>query len=193
MFYNWSYTNRLAGRPTERVSGIYSRLEKEGCFHLFRNGWEVLLFFENFSDFHLKGFTVRGKDAEKFLDYILTNKSPPPGGVSSALMLTRKGNIFSPVELFHHDQFRSEYLLISDPERESRDINWMKRAASELQANVEISGVSEYLASLAIVGPKSRAVLEELTKSDLGFDQSAAKLMRLDAVPVLAVRTTSST
>ncbi|VDN41658.1 unnamed protein product, partial [Gongylonema pulchrum] len=169
MFYNWSYTNRLAGRPTERVSGIYSRLEKEGCFHLFRNGWEV-----------------RGKDAEKFLDYILTNKSPPPGGVSSALMLTRKGNIFSPVELFHHDQFRSEYLLISDPERESRDINWMKRAASELQANVEISGVSEYLASLAIVGPKSRAVLEELTKSDLGFDQSAAKLMRLDAVPVLA-------
>lgn len=41
MFYNWSYTNRLAGRPTQRVSGIYARLLKQGCFYLFRNGWEV--------------------------------------------------------------------------------------------------------------------------------------------------------
>lgn len=41
MFFNWSYTNRPAGRPTERVSGIYARLLKKECFYLFRNGWEV--------------------------------------------------------------------------------------------------------------------------------------------------------
>lgn len=41
MFYNWSYTNRPGGRPTERVSGVYARLVKEGGVFSFRNGWEV--------------------------------------------------------------------------------------------------------------------------------------------------------
>lgn len=53
---------------------------------------------------------------------------------------------------------RSEFILLTDPERESRELNWLKRAAIEIEASVEISGVSEYLASLAIVGPKSREV-----------------------------------
>ncbi|KAK6026054.1 FAD dependent oxidoreductase [Ostertagia ostertagi] len=41
MFYNWSYTNRLGGRPTDRVSGVYGRLKRDKGHFLFRNGWEV--------------------------------------------------------------------------------------------------------------------------------------------------------
>ncbi|VIO97081.1 dimethylglycine dehydrogenase, mitochondrial precursor, putative [Brugia malayi] len=215
MFYNWSYKNRLAGRPTERISGIYGRLQKEGCFYLFRNGWEVA---ESFAaeykdklpnmireyelvsnkcgviDLSWRGkIEVRGKDSEKLLSYVLANEPPQLGEVSSGLMLTKKGNIFGSLDLFHHDQYRSEFILLTDPERESRELNWLKRAAIEMEANVEISGVSEYLASLAIVGPKSREVLEELTKSDLGFKQNAARLMRLGSAPVIAVRTTDAT
>ncbi|VDK64984.1 unnamed protein product [Onchocerca ochengi] len=215
MFYNWSYKNRLVGRPTERVSGIYGRLQKEGCFYLFRNGWEVS---ESFAaeykdklpnmireyelvsnkcgviDLSWRGkIEVRGKDSEKFLSYVLTNEPPQLGEVSSGLMLTKKGNIFGSLDLFHHDQYRSEFILLTDPERESRELNWLKRIAIELEANVEISGVSEYLASLAVVGPKSREVLEELTRSDLGFKQSSAQLMRLGSAPVIAVRTTAAT
>ncbi|VDO29530.1 unnamed protein product, partial [Onchocerca flexuosa] len=215
MFYNWSYKNRLVGRPTERVSGIYGRLQKQGCFYLFRNGWEVS---ESFAaeykdklpnmireyelvsnkcgviDLSWRGkIEVRGKDSEKFLSYVLTNEPPQLGEVSSGLMLTKKGNIFGSLDLFHHDQYRSEYILLTDPERESRELNWLKRIAIELEADVEISGVSEYLASLAVVGPKSREVLEELTKSDLGFKQSSAQLMRLGSAPVIAVRTTAAT
>lgn len=63
-----------------------------------------------------------------------------------------------PVSFEKLKYYRSEFILITDPERESRELNWLKRAAIEIDANVEISGVSEYLASLAIVGPKSREV-----------------------------------
>ncbi|KAJ1370391.1 hypothetical protein KIN20_032105 [Parelaphostrongylus tenuis] len=41
MFYNWSYTNRLGGRPTDRVSGVYGRLKRDKGHFMFRNGWEV--------------------------------------------------------------------------------------------------------------------------------------------------------
>ncbi|KAL3998911.1 FAD dependent oxidoreductase family protein [Acanthocheilonema viteae] len=215
MFYNWSYKNRLVGRPTGRISGIYGRLQKQGCFYLFRNGWEVA---ESFAaeykdklpnmireyelvsnkcgviDLSWRGkIEVRGRDSEKLLSYVLASEPPQLGEVSSGLMLTKKGNIFGSLDLFHHDQYRLEFILLTDPERESRELNWLKRAAIEMDANVEISGVSEYLASLAVVGPKSREVLEELTKSDLDFKQNAARLMRLGSEPVIAVRTTAAT
>lgn len=41
MYYNWSYTDRLGARPTDRVSGIYGRLRHKNAQFSFRNGWEV--------------------------------------------------------------------------------------------------------------------------------------------------------
>ncbi len=38
MFYNWSYVNRPAGRPTKRVSGIYGALMHDGAQMILRNG-----------------------------------------------------------------------------------------------------------------------------------------------------------
>ena len=56
MYYNWSYLNRLAGRPTDRISGIYGKLKKEKARFSFRNGWEVPLAFEvgSFEEFRWK-------------------------------------------------------------------------------------------------------------------------------------------
>uniref|UniRef100_A0A158PNQ2 Dimethylglycine dehydrogenase, mitochondrial (inferred by orthology to a human protein) n=1 Tax=Anisakis simplex TaxID=6269 RepID=A0A158PNQ2_ANISI len=218
MFYNWSYTNRSGGRPTERLSGVYARLAKEGGIFSFRNGWEVA---ETFSvenepqlpamireyemvtnkcgiiDLSWKGkIEVRGPDAEVFLDRILTNAVPPLGAITSGLMLTRRGNILAPLKVFHHDQFRTNFILLTDPERESRDLYWIQRAADEMKMKVEISAVGEYLASLALVGPYSRHVLQELTKSDVsdaGFPQRTTKLLRLNNVPAIAARTSTST
>uniref|UniRef100_F1KU54 Dimethylglycine dehydrogenase n=1 Tax=Ascaris suum TaxID=6253 RepID=F1KU54_ASCSU len=218
MFYNWSYTNRPGGRPTERVSGVYARLVKEGGVFSFRNGWEVAQAFAvedeaqlpsmireyemvtnkcGIIDLSWKGkIEVRGPDAEVFLDRILTNAVPPLAAITSGLMLTRRGNILAPLKVFHHDQYRTNFILLTDPERESRDLYWIQRAADEMKMNVEISAVSEYLASLALVGPHSREVLQELTKSDVsdeGFPQRTTKLLRLSNVPAIAARTSTST
>ncbi|MFH4978193.1 hypothetical protein AB6A40_004902 [Gnathostoma spinigerum] len=141
-------------------------------------------------------FEVRGPDASAFLNYVLSNVAPPLGCMKSSLMLTRKGNILGSFKVFHHDQHRSEFILLTYPEREDRDLCWLDRAAAELKMKVEIALVSVYLASLALVGPNSRDVLQELTVSDVsdkGFPQRTTRLMRIETVPVIAARTSTST
>lgn len=54
--------------------------------------------------------------------------------------------------------FRTNFILLTDPERESRDLYWLQKEAAERKLNVQITIVSEYLASLAVVGPSSRDV-----------------------------------
>ncbi|KAJ1370390.1 hypothetical protein KIN20_032104 [Parelaphostrongylus tenuis] len=86
--------------------------------------------------------------------------------------------------------------MLTEPERESRDIYWLRRAAAEKKFNVQVNCISEYLASLALVGPNSRQVLSELTKSDVseeGFPQRSTRLMRLGAVSVVCARSSTST
>lgn len=61
---------------------------------------------------------------------------------------------------------------------------------------MQLNCVSEYLASLALVGPNSRQLLSELTKSDVsneGFPQRSTRLMRLGAVATVCARSSTST
>ncbi|VDK42197.1 unnamed protein product [Anisakis simplex] len=218
MYYNWSNTNRPAGRPTERVSGIYARLVKEGASFFFRNGWEVAQWFAlpnettlqtmireyqtattkcTIVDVTWRGkIEVRGPDSIAFLDQIMTNAVPELGSITSSLMLTRKGHILAPFTIFHHDQYKTNFILLTDPERESRDLYWLKKAAADLKMNVQITAVGEYLASLALVGPESRNLLQGLTKSDIsskGFAHRSTRLLRLDNVPAIVARTSTLT
>ncbi|EYB90726.1 hypothetical protein Y032_0215g2364 [Ancylostoma ceylanicum] len=218
MYYNWSYTNRLAGRPTDRVSGVYGRLKRDKGHFSFRNGWEVPQVFDideegmlstltreyqmvtnkcGVIDMSWKGkIEVKGEDAEALLNYAICTEIPPLGKIGSGLMLTRQGRMFAPLKIFHHDNTRSAFIMLTEPERESRDIYWLRRAASEKKLNVQVNCVSEYLASLALVGPKSRELLSELTKSDVsesGFPQRSTRLMRLGPVAVVCARSSTST
>ncbi|VDO19271.1 unnamed protein product [Heligmosomoides polygyrus] len=218
MFYNWSYTNRLGGRPTDRVSGVYGRLKRDKGHFLFRNGWEVPQIFDideegmlstlsreyqmvtnkcGVIDMSWKGkIEVKGEDADALMNYAICTQIPPLGKIGSGLMLTRQGRLFAPLKIFHHDNTRSAFIMLTEPERESRDIYWLRRAAAEKKFNVQVNCVSEYLASLALVGPNSRQVLQELTKSDVseeGFPQRSTRLMRLGLVAVVCARSSTST
>ncbi|VDN25693.1 unnamed protein product, partial [Cylicostephanus goldi] len=218
MYYNWSYTNRHAGRPTDRVSGLYGRFKRDKAHFSFRNGWEVAQAFDieeegmlstlsreyqmvtnkcGVIDMSWKGkIEVKGPDAEALLNYAICSPIPSLAKIGSGLMLTRQGRIFSPMKIFHHDNTRSAFILLTEPERESRDIYWLRRAASEKNFKVQVFCVSEYLASLALVGPNSRQLLSELTKSDVseeGFPQRSTRLMRLGPVAVVCARSSTST
>uniref|UniRef100_A0A914VTZ0 Dimethylglycine dehydrogenase n=1 Tax=Plectus sambesii TaxID=2011161 RepID=A0A914VTZ0_9BILA len=217
MFYNWAYEDRPAGRPTGRVSGVYGSLVRDGAHMAFRTGWEVPASFSlgdegymralmreyqmvtnkcGIVDLSWKGkIEVRGPEASALLSYVFSNEPPPIRHINTALMLTRSGRILAPLKVLHHDQNRSEFILLSDPEREIRDYGWIKSAAKEMNFKVEISPVSEYLASLALIGPNSRSVLAELTKTDVsdkGFPRGSTKLMRLANVPVIAAQSSAT-
>ncbi|KHJ87421.1 glycine cleavage T-protein [Oesophagostomum dentatum] len=104
-------------------------------------------------------------------------------------MLTKQGRILGPLKIFHHDNTRSAFLMLTEPERESRDIYWLRRSAAEKKFDVEVNCVSEYLASLALL-------LSQLTKSDVseeGFPQRSTGHMRLGTISVVCVRSSTST
>ncbi|PAV88322.1 hypothetical protein WR25_07568 [Diploscapter pachys] len=218
MYYNWSYTDRLGGRPTNRVSGIWGRLKKEGAQFSFRNGWEVAQYFSiddegmistlqreyetvtnkcGVIDLSWKGkLEIKGPDAEALMDYAFASSIPPLGQIGSGVMLTREGRLFAPMKIFHHDKGRSAFICVTEPERESRELYWLRRAAVERGFKVQVNCVSEYLASLALVGPKSREVLSHLTKADVsdsGFPMRSTRLIRLGLVAVVCARSSTST
>ncbi|KAF8366343.1 hypothetical protein PRIPAC_84172, partial [Pristionchus pacificus] len=122
---------------------------------------------------------VKGPDAQELLEYAVCGEVPALGKIGSGLMLTRAGRVLAPLKIFHHDSVRSQFILLTEPERESRDLYWLKRAAAEKQFKVQVHSVSEYLASLALVGPKSR--------------ERSTKLMRLGAAAVVCARSSTST
>ncbi|KHJ76521.1 hypothetical protein OESDEN_23859 [Oesophagostomum dentatum] len=96
MFCNWSDSDRLAGRPTDRISGIYGRLKRDKGHFSFRNGWEVPQVFDveeegmlstlsreyqmvtnkcGVIDMSWEGkIEVKGKDAEALLNYACCSK-----------------------------------------------------------------------------------------------------------------------
>ncbi|VDN30230.1 unnamed protein product [Cylicostephanus goldi] len=111
-------------------------------------------------------------------------------------MLTREGRILGPLHVFHHDNTRSNFLVLTEPERENRDIYWLRRAAAEKKLDVQVNCVSEYLASIALVGPNSRQILSELTKSDVseeGFPQHSVGHIRIGTISIVCVRSSTST
>ncbi len=57
-----------------------------------------------------------------------------------------------------HNSIDTHYFQLTDPEREARDRMWIERAAVENNFDVEIVAVSDYLASIALIGPNSRQV-----------------------------------
>uniref|UniRef100_A0A1I7WRY2 DAO domain-containing protein n=1 Tax=Heterorhabditis bacteriophora TaxID=37862 RepID=A0A1I7WRY2_HETBA len=162
MYYNWSYTDRLGARPTDRVSGVYGRLRRDKAHFSFRNGWEIYCC--NWSNIHFflkvaqvfdideegllstltreyemvtnkcgvidmswKGkIEVKGPDADAFMNYAIASQVPPLGKIGSGLMLTRQGRVFAPLKIFHHDDARSAFIVLTEPERESRDLYWLE-------------------------------------------------------------------
>lgn len=67
---------------------------------------------------------MKGKDADALMDYVVAGEVPALGKIGSGVMLTRSGRLFAPLKIFHHDNARSAYLLLTEPERESRDLYW---------------------------------------------------------------------
>jgi aminomethyltransferase len=108
---------------------------------------------------HMGEITVRGKDAAKFIQNLVTNNigaavdgqivySPmcyPDGGVVDDLLVYRIG--------------AEDYLLIVNAANTDKDFDWM---LDNMSGDVLLRNVSDEYAQLAVQGPKAEAVLQKL-------------------------------
>ena len=136
-------------------------------------------------------FTLKGRDAERALSWIAANDvAKPVGSLVYTQMLNRKGGIEADVTAVRVAE--NEYYIVTGTGFATHDVDWISRNIPEgLQA--ELVDVTSASSVLSLMGPKSRAILESVTSSDVSnaaFPFGTARVIGIAGCPVRALRVT---
>lgn len=140
-------------------------------------------------------FVFEGRDAEKALSWIAAgNMSRPPGQITYTQLLNAKGGIEADVTVARLAAGR--YSIVTGTGQRTRDFHWLARNIPA-GLEVQLTDVTEEIAVLALMGPKSRAILAAVNHIDMGADMSNAAFpfmtwreLSLAGVKVRALRVT---
>ena len=136
-------------------------------------------------------FRVEGLDAEKALSWLCANDiSKPAGSITYTQMLNDKGGIECDLTVAQHTEH--EYYLVTGTGFRTHDLSWIKNnIPADLDVNV--TDITEDWATLAIMGPDARRVLEQITENDVShtvFPFSTVKKIKVAGKDLLALRVT---
>ena len=113
-------------------------------------------------------FLVQGRDAETVLQRICANDvAVAPGRIVYTPWLNERGGIEADLTVTR--LAADAYLVVTSAASQNRDLYWLKRHIPE-EAHAFVTDVTSGYAVLALMGPDSRAVLGELTSTDLAND-----------------------
>ncbi|MBM3733092.1 MAG: FAD-dependent oxidoreductase [Acidimicrobiia bacterium] len=129
-------------------------------------------------------FEVAGRDAEKALSWIAAGDvAKPPGRVTYTQFLNAKGGIEADVTVARLAADR--YYIVSGTGQRTRDFHWLARhIPAGLDARV--ADVTEDMCVLALMGPKSRAILTAVNDADMS--NAAFPFMTWQDLPIAGVR-----
>ncbi|HEX2904048.1 MAG TPA: FAD-dependent oxidoreductase [Jatrophihabitans sp.] len=134
---------------------------------------------------------ITGPDAQALLQALCTaDVAVPPGSVVYTGMLNSRGGYEADVTLTRLSA--DEYLLITSSASVERDRDWMNRHRSREQ-QVAVVDVSSAYAVYGVMGPRSRELLQSLTRNDLSdeaFPFATSRLIDLGYATVRATRIT---
>ncbi|XP_017383203.1 dimethylglycine dehydrogenase, mitochondrial isoform X2 [Cebus imitator] len=191
---------RFAGRPTQRVSGLYQSLESK-CSMGFHAGWEQPHWFykpgqdtQYRPSFHRTNwFEPVGSEYKQVMQRVGVIDLTPFGkfnikGRDSIRLLdhlfaniipkvgfTNISHMLTPkgrvyAELTVSHQSPGEFLLITGSGSELHDLRWIEEEAVKGGYDVEIKNITDELGVLGVAGPRARKVLQKLTSEDLSED-----------------------
>ncbi|MRX50618.1 FAD-dependent oxidoreductase [Paracoccus sp. S-4012] len=140
---------------------------------------------------------VKGEGATAFLDWFTTNKLPKVGRINLTYALTEAGTVrteYTVVRLAEDD-----YYLVSAGAWAAYDGDELRKAAADAEARfgrIEVQDVTTQWGVLALAGPNSRAILNELIRdadpttalSNKRFPWLSMREIELGMVPVRAIR-----
>ena len=109
---------------------------------------------------HMGEIHVSGRDAEKFIQRIVTNdiSKMEPGRIVYSPVCYPSGGVADDIIIYKLDD--NDYLLVVNAVNTQKDFEWFVQN-KEGQVNVE--NVSSSYAQLAFQGPKAQSVLQKIT------------------------------
>lgn len=110
---------------------------------------------------HMGQVFVRGKDAEEWLDGMLTNEVAvlEEGEAHYTFLLNEEGGVIDDLILYRLGE--EDFLLVVNASCISRDLEWL---AKHLEGKVEVENVSEGWAGLAVQGPEASEIYTRVTE-----------------------------
>ncbi len=129
-------------------------------------------------------FVVEGRDAEKAMSWIAAGDvAKPPGRVTYTQFLNAKGGIEADVTVARLAADR--YYVVSGTGQRTRDFDWIARNIPA-GMEVQLTDVTEDVAVLALMGPKSRAILAAVNDADMS--NAAFPFMTWQDLPLAGVK-----
>ena len=109
---------------------------------------------------HMGEVTVKGPDAERYVNHIFTNDitGAPVGKIFYGMKLSPNGGTVDDLLVYKMEE--DAFFLVINAANIDKDVEWMK---SHLEGyNVEFANRSEYYGQLAVQGPEAEQVVEEV-------------------------------
>ena len=115
---------------------------------------------------HMGEIEVEGKDAKKFLQFLLSNNVEKmfDGSILYSLMCYETGGVVDDLLVYRFSE--NHYFLCVNASNSDKDYDWIARHASSF--NVNIKNISSETSQLALQGPDAKNVLQSLC--DISLD-----------------------
>jgi aminomethyltransferase len=157
---------------------LFESYKKLGAKVIDFGGWELPVQFSSileeheavrkdaglFDVSHMGEVLVEGKDAESYINYLVTNdvtKVTINQAQYSAMCYPDGGTVD---DLLVYKLEDEKYLLVINASNIEKDFDWMQQ---NVKGEVTLQNISNEVAQLAIQGPKAEAILQKLTEIDL--------------------------
>ena len=137
---------------------------------------------------HMGEVTVKGKEAEKYVNHIFTNDitDAPKGKIYYGMMLHPNGGTVD--DLLVYKMGENDFFIVINAANIDKDVAWMKANAEGF--DIELVNRSDYYGQLAVQGPNAERVVEEvlhLACAELAF--YTTKTIDIDGETIIVSRT----
>jgi aminomethyltransferase len=114
---------------------------------------------------HMGRILIEGADAERFLNYVITNDASKlsPASAQYSVMCNEQGGIIDDFVIYRLEE--KKFMMVSNATNREKDYNWLIRNAKDF--NTKIMEISDEVAMLAVQGPNAEKTLQKISQNDL--------------------------
>jgi len=133
---------------------------------------------------HMGRILIEGVDAERFLNYVITNdvSKLSPNNAQYSVMCKENGGIIDDFVVYRLEV--NKFMFVSNASNREKDYNWLIKNASAFK--VKIEEISDSVAMFAVQGPNAEKTLQKISSQDLSkierFKCIHAKLADLEVL-----------